>query len=792
MNGIRKQILIMALGLLITTTVNATNFAQSFQFEGQLLDGSGNAIPGPVSLTLEITNPSGTCVLYKETHSGVPVDAVNGNFAVMVGTGTRGVDGGGAWNDIFNNSSAVDGCYTPAAGHGRSLHVTVGSTTLSPAFEIAPVPMASVAEKAQQADEAKAVAGNVKVTNGSSLLLMDSSDLNSVQLEAPATISTSYSLMLPAADGTSGDMLVTDGAGTLSWATPGGGGGTVTNVSASAPLAVANGTSTPSISLNTSGVTAGTYGSSSLIPSITVDSFGRVTAATSYSAPTGVNSVTPTAPIGASIASGVLSVSIGQSGVSNDGYLSSTDWNYFSAKLNDSLAVGKIFVGSVGGVATPVTLSGDATLSSAGALSIAPGAIISSKIASGNVSYDKIQPVTNNRLLGRSNLLGNGAVEEITIGSGLSLSSGVLSSSVSSLAGNTAGSYTLLGTSASGGGTGHTAVGVQAGWGYSGQYSTMIGHNSGASGGTGQYNTFIGANAQDTGVAGSNNTVVGAVARVAAGAANGIAIGKAAISGGGGVAIGSGANAPAQSVVIGTHNGTFFNERLRIDNLGNVGIGTTTPSKTLHVQGDAHVQGSLSLTPISTPPGPTAGMFFVDGGDSNKLKWYDGVGWQTAGGGAGTGDFMADGSVQMTGALQFTSDNSQICDPSLAGSQRYDNTNNRMEFCDGTMWKHLNSSRRIVCNYNTTAAAPIPVGDYVYNWAGADCTPALPDGTCIGYLSKGISCTASDWAALAPGEAYDVFDGTPITAGAFGGFGLYNSVNNCTNFNVRVIYECGN
>lgn len=53
---------------------------------------------------------------------------------------------------------------------------------------------------------------------------------------------------LPATDGSSGQLLSTNGAGILSW-TSGGGGGTVTSLSASAPLSVTTPTTTPSISI---------------------------------------------------------------------------------------------------------------------------------------------------------------------------------------------------------------------------------------------------------------------------------------------------------------------------------------------------------------------------------------------------------------------------------------------------------------------------------------------------------------------------------------------------------------
>jgi hypothetical protein len=76
-----------------------------------------------------------------------------------------------------------------------------------------------------------------------------------------------------------------------------------------------------------------------------------------------------------------------------------------------SLTNHHIFVGNGSSVATDVAMSGDATIINTGALTIANDA----------VSYAKMQNVsTNNRLLGRATS-GAGDVEEITVGTGLSI-----------------------------------------------------------------------------------------------------------------------------------------------------------------------------------------------------------------------------------------------------------------------------------------------------------------------------------------------------------------------------------
>ena len=64
-------------------------------------------------------------------------------------------------------------------------------------------------------------AGQVDITAQGDLRLQDTTGGQYIALHAPGTVSVSYTLTLPAADGTSGQALVTDGSGNLSFGSAG-------------------------------------------------------------------------------------------------------------------------------------------------------------------------------------------------------------------------------------------------------------------------------------------------------------------------------------------------------------------------------------------------------------------------------------------------------------------------------------------------------------------------------------------------------------------------------------------
>ena len=72
----------------------------------------------------------------------------------------------------------------------------------------------------QMADVADVVAGNVGLDV---LSLADDANTYAMKFQAPATLTATTTFTLPDGDGTSGQTLITDGSGTLSWGSGGGG-----------------------------------------------------------------------------------------------------------------------------------------------------------------------------------------------------------------------------------------------------------------------------------------------------------------------------------------------------------------------------------------------------------------------------------------------------------------------------------------------------------------------------------------------------------------------------------------
>ena len=82
-----------------------------------------------------------------------------------------------------------------------------------------------------------------------------------------------------------------------------------------------------------------------------------------------VTDVTAQAPLSSS-GGNTPQISISQASASQDGYLSAADWSKFDSKLGSELEAGKIFVGNSSNLATAVLATGDATISETGMITV--------------------------------------------------------------------------------------------------------------------------------------------------------------------------------------------------------------------------------------------------------------------------------------------------------------------------------------------------------------------------------------------------------------------------------------
>jgi hypothetical protein len=133
------------------------------------------------------------------------------------------------------------------------------------------------------------------------------------------------------------------------------GSGTVTSVSGTTGRITSTGGVTPVIDLASGVATAGTTGSSTLIPVVTIDTYGRVTSITTASNPQGtVTSVTGTAPV-VSSGGATPAISMAAATASVNGYLTSTDWTTFNNKSNTNGTVTSVAALTLGTTGTDLS-----------------------------------------------------------------------------------------------------------------------------------------------------------------------------------------------------------------------------------------------------------------------------------------------------------------------------------------------------------------------------------------------------------------------------------------------------
>ncbi len=236
---------------------------------------------------------------------------------------------------------------------------------------------------------ANIVSGNqVRVYNGS----------NYIPLQAPV-LGGNTTYTLPAADGTGGYVLSTNGSGTLSWIAPTT--GSVTSVGATAPIASSGG-QTPTISISQANTTTDGYLSSADWNTFNnkQNAFGSQTARTVYAAPQGANGAPSFRLLNISDVRSTVAGDFLTGGACTSGQ--ALTYNSVSDNISCStivptiantanLANGRVWIGDGTGKAQEQTISGDLAIDNAGVAAIQTGVITNTDInASANIEATKL------------------------------------------------------------------------------------------------------------------------------------------------------------------------------------------------------------------------------------------------------------------------------------------------------------------------------------------------------------------------------------------------------------------
>ncbi|MGE3680652.1 MAG: hypothetical protein AB7G93_02925 [Bdellovibrionales bacterium] len=195
---------------------------------------------------------------------------------------------------------------------------------------------------------------------------------------------------------------------------------------------------------------------------------------------------------------------------------------------------------------------------------------------------------------------------------------------------------------------------------------------------------------------------------------------------------------------------------------GNIGIGTTTPQALLEVAGPARIQAS------TLPGSPLAGVIAIDSGDGNKLKWYDGSGWQTAGsGGGGSGTVTHIGAGTGLSGGPVTSAGTLSVDVGTAAGQIVQMAaGDKLPAVDGSDLTNVNAVKLQARAIASTA----PSDGEVLKWNSSTSVwePGVDAGTGITALTGDVSAsgTGSVTATLADSvvTSVKIADGTIATA----------------------------
>ena len=152
--------------------------------------------------------------------------AVTGDVTIS-NTGVTAIASGVIVDADINASAAIAGSKIVAATTSVVGAVQLSDSTSTTSSVLAATPTAVKAAydlaAAALPKAGGAMTGDITLNAQSDLRFADSDSSHYIAIQAPSTVAANVTLTLPAADGTNGQVLSTNGSGALSWATAAGG-----------------------------------------------------------------------------------------------------------------------------------------------------------------------------------------------------------------------------------------------------------------------------------------------------------------------------------------------------------------------------------------------------------------------------------------------------------------------------------------------------------------------------------------------------------------------------------------
>ena len=204
-----------------STAWTSLGYIPAFSLSAYPLVNADIAAAAAIAYSKLATLTSGNIVLGSSANVATST-AVTGDVTIS-NTGVTAIATGVIVNADINASAAIAGSKIVAATTSVVGAVQLSDSTSTTSSVLAATPTAVKAAydlaAAALPKSGGAMTGDITLNAQSDLRFADSDSSHYIAIQAPSTVAANVTLTLPAADGTNGQVLSTNGSGALSWAT---------------------------------------------------------------------------------------------------------------------------------------------------------------------------------------------------------------------------------------------------------------------------------------------------------------------------------------------------------------------------------------------------------------------------------------------------------------------------------------------------------------------------------------------------------------------------------------------